>query len=346
MSGTSMDGVDLVYVNFSKNPSSKWSFTINCAKTFKYPPLLLEALKQSFNFSSNELLQLDKELGRYFSSIINDFIFQNSIDKSNIDCISSHGHTIFHQPSLGYTYQIGCGDTIAFETGIKVVNDFRQKDVIAGGQGAPLVPIGDKLLFENKAEAFLNIGGISNICIPSEKTIAYDICPGNLPLNRVMNSLNLEYDDKGLLSSKGNVDQVILKELAKLKFYTIKPPKSLGTEWLNDSFYPIIDQIDGLKNQLSTIVEHISQVISDTLHQESIKKVMITGGGVKNDFLIHKIQLKYSGEILIPSDEIVEFKEAIIFGFLGALYLAEEINCLSSVTGANKDSIGGVLHIP
>ena len=179
MSGTSMDGLDISYCSYSISPDGKWSYSLIHVKSVAFTSEILNKLKKSYNYSANELLVLDKQLGLFYAQEVNIFIEEQKINRSEIDAIASHGHTIFHQPEKGYTYQIGCGDTIAFHTKLKVINDFRQKDVIAGGQGAPLVPIGDSLLFSSHADAFLNLGGFANCCILSPSIIAFDISPAN-----------------------------------------------------------------------------------------------------------------------------------------------------------------------
>ena len=346
MSGTSLDGLDISYCNFSQHQKEKWEFTVNQVKTVPYPKRLLELLNISTSLSTLELLKLNKSLGVFYADCILEFINENKIIKNEIDAIASHGHTVFHQPSLGFTQQIGCGQTLSYLTGIKVINDFRQKDVCAGGQGAPLVPIGDLLLFSNMANAFLNIGGFSNICILNKPTIAYDICPGNLPLNKIALQLGKRFDSEGKFASQGNLDYELLEQLNKLEYYNRPNPKSLGTEWLEAHFLPLIEKPQSPKDLLRTLVEHIAIQITNELHRNNVSTVMITGGGAKNQFLLDRISSLFNGEIKVPSTKLVDFKEAIIFGFLGALYLAKQINCLSSVTGAKNDVIGGVLHLP
>ena len=346
MSGTSMDGLDLAHVRFTLCENDRWEFTVNQTETYKYPKRVLEKLQNVIKFSPQELLHLDKELGLLFSDRINAFIASNNIDKELVDAIASHGHTVFHQPENGFSHQIGCGETMSLRTGIPVINDFRQKDIAAGGQGAPLVPIGDKLLFSDLAEAFLNIGGISNICFPGELTAAFDVCPGNLPMNRIANNLGLEYDAEGLIAKSGSVDSVVLEQLNNLKFYNASPPKSLGVEWLIEHLYPIIDSIKEEKSALRTYVEHIAIQIANELNSANKKSVMITGGGAFNAFLIERIQSHYLGNIILPDAQLINFKEAIVFGFLGALYLSGRPNTLSTVTGAKYDTMGGVLHTP
>ena len=346
MSGTSMDGIDLVCGNFEISDKEHFPHSIQHSETYKYTEEILEKLKQSTKLSPPTLLELDKTLGNYFSDCINDFIDKNGLDTHKIDAIASHGHTIFHQPERGFTYQIGCGDTIATRTGIKVINDFRQKDVIAGGQGAPLVPIGDKLLYGNQAEAFLNIGGFCNISIPGETTIAFDICPGNLPMNFLMGYHKQAYDQDGNYARTGTTNPDQLEELNNLDYYQQSPPKSLGTEWLNEVFMPIADRSDEIFDDLSTIVDHIAHQIGQVCRKHNINSLFITGGGAYNSYLIEKIKESTTADIIIPDPVDIEFKEAIIFGLLGALYLDGRPNTLASVTGAKQDVCGGVLHLP
>lgn len=345
MSGTSMDGLDLSFTEYTLN-QQVWNYKIIHCKTYNYPAEILSALKESVNYSARDLCLLDKTIGQHFSTIINQFISENAINKNEVTCIASHGHTIFHEPDKGYTLQIGCGQTIASLTGIDTINDFRQRDVIHGGQGAPLVPIGDKLLFNSSADAFLNLGGFANICIPSPTVKAYDICPANLPLNRICEELDLTYDDKGELARRSKVNLEIVEQLDQLDFYQQFGPKSLGTEWLNDQFMPIINKESDAQSRIATIIEHISSQISAALNNSGIKSVLVTGGGAYNDFLIERISSKTKVKIKIPERNIIDFKEALVFGFLGALYLRNQPNCLSSVTGAKKDVVGGVLHHP
>jgi anhydro-N-acetylmuramic acid kinase len=345
MSGTSMDGLDISYCAYNRNNSS-WSYQVFNTQTVSYPGHIYNRLRDSKTLSSEELVQLDKSLAKFFADTVQEFISSNGISKSKIDCIASHGHTVFHQPSKGYTLQIGCGETLAYRTGIKVINNFRQKDVAAGGQGAPLVPVGDKLLFTNVADTFLNIGGFSNACSLNDGVIAFDICPGNLPLNAIASELGSKYDDKGMIAASGTVESNILDALNQIEFYSEKPPKSLGTEWLEEFFIPEISKIQNPRDKMRTVVEHVAIQISDTLENLKANKVLVTGGGAFNDFLISRISALTDAEIIVPEKELIEFKEAIVFGFLGALYLSETPNCLSSVTGAERDVIGGELHTP
>ncbi len=252
-----------------------------------------------------------------------------------------------HQPENGFTLQIGCGSTIAYLTGIKVINDFRTLDVIAGGQGAPLVPIGDFDLFESKADSFLNIGGFCNISFRKENVIhAFDICPGNLPLNHFAGKLGHDYDHNGSLAQKGKIDIDLLNTLNSIEFYNKKGAKSLGTEWLDKNFFTKFKKDANPENTLRTICEHISNQIINCLNQYQLNSVFMTGGGVKNKFLMSLIREGYGGDIVVPDEETIDFKEAIVFAYLGYKYLSNEANTVSSVTGAERSLSAGVLHKP
>ncbi len=347
MSGTSMDGLDIAHVRFEKNKSDEWSYLLLNSETFEYSNELISKLTNATLINVPSFLKLNKELGQTFGDLINQFLHKYQIEKTKIDAIASHGHTTFHQPQNGFTSQIGCGSTISFITGIPVINDFRSKDVIAGGQGAPLVPIGDLLLFNKTADSFLNIGGISNISFKvNNQMIAFDICPGNLPMNKLVQSKGMNYDKNGELAKSGEINFFLLDLLNRLEYYEQHHPKSLGTEWLENSFYPLIKFDKDIENNLRTVIEHVSFQIASTLNQNNLKSVFITGGGAKNGFLIERLKHYFKGQVIIPEEQIVDFKEAIIFSFLGALYLDKKTNTLSSVTGASKNVIGGVYHVP
>ena len=346
MSGTSMDGLDLALCVYTSDSLDDYSFKVKATATYSYPEDLLEKLRHSKSLSAEAIFELDKRLGQFFGDRINEFVDDLGFNRSRIDAVASHGHTVFHQPEKGFTVQIGCGDTIARKTGFKVINDFRQKDVIAGGQGAPLVPIGDLLLFGKNADAFLNIGGFTNITIPGSPTIAFDICPGNLPLNQIAEHFGKKYDQHGEIARKGKVDQKTLNELDNLSFYNRNAPKSLGTEWLEHDFLPILEKTEDLQDRMTTCAVHIAGQIRKTCLQFGIQSLYVTGGGAFNRFLIEKMGREKDISLIIPSDEIINFKEAIIFGFLGLRYLEGKTNTISSVTGASEDVIGGALHLP
>jgi anhydro-N-acetylmuramic acid kinase len=342
MSGTSLDGIDIVYVTY--NYDNYWSFKIHYFETVKYLEKWKLSLRNLVNRSKHQLQSIDEEYSNYLGDVIQDFINKYNIEA--IDFIASHGHTALHRPEEGLTYQIGNQQVLADTLKQKVICDFRIQDVEFGGQGAPLVPIGDRLLF-HEFDYCLNLGGFANISFEqNSERIAFDICPVNIVLNHYVAKLKLDYDDKGQLASRGCTNEELLLQLNELQFYKDEPPKSLGLEWVELNVFPLIDSFElSLEDILRTYVEHIAIQISKVL-QPSQKSVLITGGGVYNTFLISRLQHFSSVEVKIPSSEIIEFKEALIFGLLGVLKERNEINCLKSVTGARFNHSSGKILIP
>ena len=341
MSGTSLDGIDLIYVQFDKNDYK--NFTILNSDTISYTDEWKNRLKNAIDFSTEELDKLDVEYGSLLGEKINCFVKENQIDI--IDFIASHGHTILHQPEEGITLQVGNGKIISKITIQKVICDFRTQDVKLGGQGAPLVPIGDELLFANY-DFCVNLGGFANVSFKQEdKRIAFDICPVNIVLNHYVSKLGFEYDNKGQIASKGSVNEELLEKLNQLEFYKKLPPKSLGLEWVQQEILPFIDELEkNIPTILRTFVEHSAIQIGKVIYKS--KSVLVTGGGVFNSFLIDRIEFHSENKIQVQSNELINFKEALIFAFLGLLRSDNQINCLQSVTGASKDHSSGVVFNP
>ena len=339
MSGTSLDGVDIIYTRISEN-NNKFGFEILNALTATYPKEWEQKLRKAFTASKDEIKILDITYGKYLGEIVNEFISKNNIKE--IDFIASHGHTIFHKPAEGYTLQIGNGQEISNKTGLKVICDFRTQDVKLGGQGAPLVPIGDKLLFSNY-DYCLNLGGFANISFEkNNERIAFDICPVNIVLNHYAKKKGLNYDDKGLLAASGNINKKLLNELNQLSYYKTSIPKSLGFEFIKEIIFPIIDKYQlEIEDILRTFVAHIITQITSCFNNDAYSKVLVTGGGVFNSFLINELKNNTKNEIVVPDNQIINFKEALIFALLGVLRSDNQINCLSSVTGAKIDHSSG-----
>lgn len=338
MSGTSLDGLDICLVEFEKK--ERWHFQILKAETLPYSAEWENKLKNSIRFSVTDLLELHSEYGFYLGQKTKEFIERHQA--KNIDLIASHGHTVFHQPQRKFTLQIGDGRAIKMETGIPVLYDFRSQDVLMKGNGAPLVPIGDQLLF-SEYDACLNLGGFSNISLQSEgKRIAFDIAPVNIILNHLAQQLNKSFDENGDLARQGEINHVLLNELNSLDFYQRTHPKSLGVEWCHDYIFPKLSNIASV-DALATFTEHIAQQISGIINQYKLKDILITGGGAYNTFLIEKIKGKTESEVIIPQKEILEYKEALIFAFMGVLKMNNEINVLSSATGSTEDHSSGVI---
>ncbi|MGC5744078.1 anhydro-N-acetylmuramic acid kinase [Chryseobacterium sp. NFX27] len=338
MSGTSLDGLDICFASFEKKKD--WNFQILKAETLPYSKNWEDKLRNSIHLSSEELLELHSEYGFYLGQKVREFIGCNHLE--NIDLIASHGHTVFHQPKKKFTLQIGDGRAIKIKTGLPVIYDFRSQDVLMGGNGAPLVPIGDELLFSDY-DACLNLGGFSNISLKQNgKRIAFDIAPVNIVLNRLANKFNKNFDENGDLARKGNIDQDLLNKLNALDFYHQSHPKSLGIEWCNEAIFPLLENID-VTDAMATFTEHVAQQISNVISLNRLENVLCTGGGSYNTCLIDKIREKTEFAVIIPERQIIDHKEALIFAFMGVLRMKNEINVLSSATGSTGDHSSGVL---
>ncbi|MEM9681377.1 MAG: anhydro-N-acetylmuramic acid kinase [Bacteroidota bacterium] len=341
MSGTSLDGVDVVYCTLSLDKI--WSFTIHLASTVPYSLAWKAKLSNLVAMSTDELQSIDKEYTHFLSEILLNFIKKHAIE--DIDLICSHGHTALHQPDKGITYQIGNRKELAGRLGYTVVCDFRVQDVELGGQGAPLVPMGDQLLF-NAYDYCLNLGGFANISYQKHgERIAYDICPVNIVLNVLVSELGLDFDDEGKMASTGQINPVLLDKLNQLPFYKQIPPKSLGLEWVKANIIPLLQAYNlSIPDKLRTFVEHIAIMISKEV--TGGKSLLITGGGAYNIFLIDNIKAKASNtEIVIPEDTVIEYKEALIFALLGVLRYRNEVNVLASVTGARTNHSSGKVFL-
>ena len=333
MSGTSLDGIDLAICTFTKK--GNWEFKIEKQATIKYSDYWKNRLENLHTKNKKIITTTDVEYGAFLGKKIIAFL-----DNEKVDFIASHGHTIFHQPENKYTLQIGDGKTIAKTTGITTINDFRILDVSLGGQGAPLVPIGDLHLFPNYKYC-INLGGFANISIKKESEItAFDICPVNIVLNQVCKELNIDYDNNGDIAKKGKLVPKLIQQLNQLSFYEKIPPKSLGREWVEKQIIPLIIN-QKTEDTLHTFCEHIAIQIGKQLKGNT---ALFTGGGVFNQYLMTRIQHYSTSEITIPNQEIIEYKEALIFAFLGVLRTRNEVNCLQSVTGADRDNCGGHIH--
>ena len=341
MSGTSLDGIDISCAQYYIQ-NNKWNFKLVAYETFKYTEQIKFNLLQAFN-GEYQIDKIDIDFAFTIVSYIEIFIKKYDLQ---VDLISSHGHTIFHDPNNGYTKQIGHGSVIANKLNIPVVSDFRQQDIDFGGQGAPLVPIGDKFLFSDYASC-LNLGGIANISYTvNNNTYGYDICPCNMILNYLANKLNKDFDEFGKIASTGKIHLDLFNELNNIDYYKLDIPKSIGKELVEKNFIPIIDsyKID-ISDLLSTLVEHIAFQISNDFKRSGVTNSLLSGGGAFNTYLINRIDILSKNQLIIPDDEIINFKEAIVFGFLGVLRILNQNNCLASVTGACKDHSSGNIYI-
>lgn len=353
MSGTSLDGLDIALVEF--NASNKLNYHVLASQTIGYNLEWKSKLEHAFHCNESELKALDLEYGIWLGSRVNEFIKNNPY---KVDLISSHGHTVFHQPKNKISIQIGNGYEIFKQTNIPVVNNFRQQDVLLGGQGAPLVPMGDELLFP--AYTFcLNLGGFSNISWNDSKLRkACDLSPCNILLNTICRRLKLNFDDKGMLASNGKINSELLAKWNAIPFYMQAPPKSLGREWFELNFLAdIFNESYPVEDLLATAVQHITYQINLFIQNTGKKFIatalpsqkltcLVTGGGVYNQFLMAQLNenAQTGIQFIIPEPELVDFKEAILFALLGYLRWNNEINVLASVTGALRDHSSGTIY--
>jgi anhydro-N-acetylmuramic acid kinase len=342
MSGTSLDGIDIAHVNFHKN--DRWSFKILAAETVTYSEEWQKKLEKAVFLKQEDLQLLNENYTEVLADTISGFI--QKYELKDLDAVCSHGHTVKHEPENAYTLQIGNLPKLAKLLDCKVVCDFRVQDVQLGGQGAPLVPIGDELLFP-EYDYCLNLGGFANISTrQNDRRIAWDICAVNTVLNYLANKLGKAYDYNGKLASSGKMNEGLLKKFNNLPFFDSKPPKSLGIEWVNREIFPLFDTSVSATSALRTFTEHAAIQIAKELKGNSEAKVLVTGGGAFNGFLIDEIRKRTSVQVVIPSEEVINFKEALIFAFLGVLKMRGENNILRTVTGASKDHSSGVIFEP
>lgn len=341
MSGSSLDGVDLALARF-QSESGQYRFEILDATTLPYTSYWEQQLSEAFHKHPEELTNLDKEYGHFLGEQVLRFVKQCPVVP---DFVASHGHTIFHKPDQHYTLQIGEGQAMANACRLKVINDFRTEDVGKGGQGAPLVPMGDKLLFADY-EACLNIGGIANVSYEEgSRRIAYDICIANQALNHLSQREGYPYDKDGLLAESGTIIPQMLDTLNNHPFYWQKPPKSLGREFFETQQRHLLRRFP-IRDLLATFTEHIAMQIGQAINHLPQGKLLVTGGGARNKHLIKRIQNHTPHQVIIPDNQIIDYKEALVFALLGLLKLEGHINVLSSVTGANSDSSSGRIWVP
>ncbi|MFZ6051959.1 anhydro-N-acetylmuramic acid kinase [Halocola ammonii] len=341
MSGSSLDGLDAVAVEFTLDANSA-NYKVVSARTFDYPDRLQNRLASSMDLSAHDLMMLDADLGTFMGEKAK-LIAEEC--KGRITLVASHGHTVFHQPQLKLTTQIGSPAHIAAACQMPVVADFRSQDVARGGQGAPLVPIGDQMLFGG-FDYCLNLGGIANLSYKEgERRMAFDISPANMALNFLAEKLGKKYDRGGEIAASGEVSDSLLAELEQLEFYQQPAPRSLGREWFEKFFMPVLEHSHiSVEDKLATVSEHIAIRVGECLTGHN-KRCLITGGGAFNTNLIDRMSGISEAELIIPEKEVVEFKEAIIFALLGVLRWTERNNVLSSVTGADSDHCAGAIYL-
>ncbi|GAB3413475.1 anhydro-N-acetylmuramic acid kinase [Niabella aquatica] len=347
MSGSSLDGLDIVFTEILEN-GGKWSYEIIHADCLPYSEEWTEKLKNATSLSALDYQLLHSEYGHYLGGRVNEFINRHHL-QFKVAVVASHGHTTFHLPAKKMTAQLGDGAAIAAVTQLPVVSDLRSMDIAFGGQGAPVVPIGEQLFFPDYPY-FLNIGGIANISIKGDHYKAFDVCAANRVLNMLANEVGKDFDEGGELARHGQLNQALLNELNGLTYYTLPIPRSLANSFGTDTVYPVIKKY-GLSaaDALHTYTAHIVRQVKNALmtHKTAAateQQLLVTGGGAFNSYLVERLQQALEGiKVVVPDEQLVQYKEALIMALIGVLRWREEYNVLSSVTGAARNSVGGAM---
>ncbi len=347
MSGSSLDGLDIACCEFQQR-DGQWHFAIHETSCMTYSDKWIERLSTARDMDGKDLWQLHVDFGRLSGCAVHDFINDHQI--KDVTLIGSHGHTVFHYPHQHFTAQIGDGSALAAEAKLPVVCDFRSADVAKGGQGAPLVPTGDKLLF-SQYRFLLNLGGIANVTVQGDgDTIAFDVCSTNQILNYYARELGFEYDDEGKIAAKGKLDQKLFATLNALEFYTQSHPKSLDNGYSTHVILPILEHTEiSIEDKLHTFCEHIAFQIAEHVKKFDVSasdQLLATGGGALNKHLMTRLAHYLPLQIVQPDKKIVQYKEALIFAFMGVLRWTNQVNIYHSVTGAKSDSIAGAIYLP
>lgn len=342
MSGSSLDGLDLAACGFRSN-AGRWTFAVQATRAVPFTPDLRERLQRAMHGSALELARLDRDLGRFIGEAGLRFMQDRGI---KADVFASHGHTIFHKPEEHLTTQVGSGAVIAAITGVPVACDFRGMDVALGGQGAPLVPLGERELFPGY-DAFLNLGGIANLSVHRGSVVGYDVCICNQALNMLAEEAGRPFDPGGMIARSGSVNADLLRRSDRMAMIASPPPRSFGREHFEEQMLPLItDRSIGLADRMRTVVEHIAGQVAGELVRSGAQATLVTGGGAHNTCLVERLRELLPGGIHLPDERTIDHKESMVFAFLGLLRWLGLPNCLRSVTGASRDAIGGVLHRP
>ena len=353
MSGTALGGLDIVFAELQEAAGS-WKYTIGAADRYPYSSDWKEKIRKATSLSSVDYLSLHTAYGHYIGKEVRRFIAEHALDYQ-VQLVVSHGHASFHLPEQRLTAQLGAGSAIAAETGINVVSDLRAMDMALGGNGAPIVPMGEKLLF-GEYQCFLNIGSIVNIaCHTPEEVISFDICPANKVLNMLAAQAGETYDPGGKMAATGEVKQPLLQILNELEYYSMPYPKYLSIDFATDVIFPLLKG-HNTNDAMRTYVEHVAvqtvnalvQLYPEAATGTLRPKLLVTGGGANNTFLVNRILGLAEAmqiEVIIPDQNIINFKEALVMALIGILRWREENNVLAAITGAERDSIGGAVWI-
>lgn len=355
MSGSSLDGLDIAYcsIDWEENQVKKWVLLESA--TLDFSDMWKSRLRNLPSQNGLIFAKTHTYFGHYMAELVEQFIKQNNLKE--IDFIASHGHTIFHNPDQRISIQIGDGAALAAKTGITTICDFRTQDIALDGEGAPLAPLADQYLFKGY-DFYLNIGGIANLSANiNNRWVAMDCCPANQVLNALAQELGAEYDDNGNWASQGTIDQTLLEQAANFDFYTQAYPKSLGNEWIRQHILPLyLAASSSWQDKLATACEHIAIEIANCIQQilqkesptKETYKVLVTGGGAFNQYLMETINAycnqHHNIELFLPDASIINFKEALLMALLGVMRMEKKPNSLKTITGAKKNTINGAVY--
>ncbi len=351
MSGSSLDGLDVAYVQLDE-VRGQWSYELLQAECMPYSDEWVNDLRRAPGLPVSEFLKLNTRYGRYLGERVNEFIAKHDLEHK-VHFVASHGHTVFHEPEHNTTSQIGEGATIAAVVGLPVISDLRNMDVALGGQGAPIVPIGDKLLF-GQYDYLLNIGGIANITVrKDEQMLAFDVCPANQILNILAGRNGKDMDEGGAMAARGELLPGLLDELNSVSYYHLLAPKSLSNEMAQGMIFPLMlespyETNDLLRTMCLHIAEQVGNAVKQYPHGKEQATLLATGGGAFNTFLIEQLRKEleaYNVTVEVPDTNVVKYKEALVMALIGTLRWREDVNVMSSVTGAKRDSVGGALWL-
>ncbi len=351
MSGSSLDGLDIALCKFNGLDRNKLSFSVEKAVSVSFPTELYERLKSSTSLSTSDLFKLEVSFSKFCAKSVYEHMISSSL---KIDYIAFHGHTIFHFPEDGFTTQIGNGSIIAAETGIPCITDFRAKDIALGGQGAPLAPIVEHYLYPGY-DLYFNVGGIANLSLHKEDCIlSFDSCPCNQVLNYLSTQIGLPYDDKGSLARKGTISRALIMKWDQLDYFARPTPKSMDNSWVKEIFIEVMDKTEiSREDKLATMTEFIAMRLTcdvRALIPESQRLIsgFITGGGTYNEYLVERIREHMKTiplRLVIPDEDTINFKEAILMALMGYLRVNKIQNTIPSVTGASQPTIGGAIYL-
>ena len=355
MSGSSLDGLDIALCRFEQDElSGKLSFDLLNTAAIPFEETMMKRLGEGASLGVRSLKKLEVDLSRYIAESVNQFLDAGA---HTADYISCHGHTILHVPEDGYTVQIGQGAIISELTGLPCICDLRSSDMAVGGQGAPVAPIVEQILFSN-FDFYINLGGIANVSYHSnQEVISWDSVPCNQILNHYASQKDLPYDDGGSLAGTGRVDRGLKEAWMSLPYFEKPYPKSMDNTWVRKQFLERSRSFDvTVEDALATMVDVcVSQIRRDIKDHvgatggQHLRKCLITGGGAHNTFLVSQLSEALTHEeieVIKPEDDIVDYKEAILMALMGFLRIEGKSNTISSVTGARTNTIGGAVYVP